>query len=326
MTEAFKQAAHLAALGAQSLGLLHLLERTGADRRGLLHVLTYHRVAEPGAAPHLHPGLLSATPDQFARQMRDISRRHRVVSLDEVLESARSGRALPPRAVLITFDDAYADFLDHAWPVLQSEKLPAVLFVPTAFADEPTRAFWWDRLYQALRETRDVAAFKALRERVKALPHAQAMELVDELCAEAPNDSAVRRVLGWQELRELARAGLTLCPHTRTHPLLDRITPEQVRREVAGSREDLQREVGSVLPVLAYPSGAHDDEAVRVLEEEGYELAFTTDRGVVDLRRDPPLRLRRIPVGQRLSDPALRVQLLPQFARLNPLWATAGNR
>jgi len=79
-----------------------------------------------------------------------------------------------------------------------------------------------------------------------------------------------------------------------------------------------------VLPVLAYPSGAHDAAVVRAVEEEGFELAFTTDRGVVDLARDAPLRLCRIPVVQRLSDAALRVQLLPQFARFNRLWASAG--
>ncbi|MBW2269406.1 MAG: polysaccharide deacetylase family protein [Deltaproteobacteria bacterium] len=330
--EAFKHAASAAAHGAQRLGLLRLLERASAARSGLLHVLTYHRVAEPEAEPHLYPGLISATPAQFARQMRDLARRHRVLSLDEVLDSVRRRRPFPPRAVLITFDDAYTDFLAHAWPILEGERLPATLFVPTAFASEPGRGFWWDRLHHALQRAKTLdpfaedrgnrpfdrtRLFKRLRERVKALPHHDAMAWVDQLCAEAEVGSSPRCVLQWDDLRTLARAGASLCPHTRNHPLLDRISAEEVREEVSGARRDLEREIGSALPVLAYPSGAYDAAAVRVVEEEGYELAFTTERGVVDLGRDTPLRLPRIPVGRRLSGPALRVQLLAQFARFD---------
>jgi peptidoglycan/xylan/chitin deacetylase (PgdA/CDA1 family) len=66
------------------------------------------------------------------------------------LDAIAAGAPLPPRAVLITFDDAYDDFGKTAWPILQHFRLPATLFVPTAYPDQPQRAFWWDRLYRAM--------------------------------------------------------------------------------------------------------------------------------------------------------------------------------
>jgi peptidoglycan/xylan/chitin deacetylase (PgdA/CDA1 family) len=230
----------------------------------------------------------------------------------------------------VTFDDAYCDFAEHAWPTLKRYRLPATLFVPTAYPDQPALTFWWDRLYQALHgvtghveldtplgrlplatAAQRSQAFARLRNDVKELPHAEAMALVDQICGKLGAPSPEHSVLGWDALRRLAQEGVTLGAHTRTHPLMNRISSEEARAEAVGSLQDLERRIGAVLPVFAYPSGAFNAETVRVLEREGFLLAFTTTRGLNDLRRADRLRLRRINVGRRASLEALRAQLLP---------------
>src|SRR5262249_20375882 len=129
--------------------LLDLLERSGGGDAPGLPGLTYHPVIQPRDAP-LYPGVLSATPSGFTDQMRAIAARFQVIPLSEVVTALRERGPLPPRALLLTFDDAYRDFAEHAWPVLRSLGLPAVLFVATSFPDHPERAFWWDRLYRAV--------------------------------------------------------------------------------------------------------------------------------------------------------------------------------
>jgi peptidoglycan/xylan/chitin deacetylase (PgdA/CDA1 family) len=116
----------------------------------MLRVLTYHRVADPRDTPMLHPGLISATPTAFVQQMGYVARHYRVVSMAEVLQAVLKGTALPRRAVLLTFDDAYHDFGDIAWPILNRYRLPVTLFVATGYPNRPERAFWWDRLYHAM--------------------------------------------------------------------------------------------------------------------------------------------------------------------------------
>jgi peptidoglycan/xylan/chitin deacetylase (PgdA/CDA1 family) len=305
------------------------IERWRGNRAGRLHVLTYHRVDWPERTPHLNPRLISATPDMFLRHVDYLAEQRRVVGVEEVLAAAAGGAPLPPRSVLITFDDAYRDFAEHAWPALRERKLPVTLFVPTAFPDQPQRAFWWDRIWQAVATERCPCmaietlcllslenasarseAARRIAQHVKSLPHSQAMEFVDTVCQRLQAPPPENAVLGWSELRRLAAEGVTLAPHTRTHPLLNRLPEAEARQEVVGARDDLEREIGAVPPVFAYPAGGHNDVVVRILQEAGFRLAFTTLRGAVRFPLRDPLRLRRINVGRNTPQAVLRAQLV----------------
>lgn len=297
-------------------------------------VLTYHRVEDPERLPWDDPALISATPPEFALQMEYLAARRRVLSLRELLAIRRGRMEPPPGAVAVTFDDAYEDFAEHAWPVLSRLGLPVTLFVPTAYPDSAEPTFWWDRLHGALAgtESRDwlttpigrlpllrarerAHAFAALCKWIKAMPHDRAMAVVEEVERALGGPEPAGRVLGWEALRELAAAGVALAPHTRTHARLDRLPPGRARQEITGAAADLRREIGHSPPVLAFPSGSHTDELVAWLPRAGFELAFTTVRGSNDPRAADWLRLRRINVGRRSALPAIRAQLLSRPAR-----------
>jgi peptidoglycan/xylan/chitin deacetylase (PgdA/CDA1 family) len=305
-------------------------------RANILPVLTYHRVDHENAHPELYPGMISATPAAFNEQMSFLAANYRVVSMPEVLDAARTGAALPPRSVLVTFDDAYRDFAEHAWPILKCYRIPATLFVPTAFPGHPDQAFWWDRLYRAVTGTarrghldtllgrlplktpaERSLTFTRLKDYVRTSPHGEAMALVNRVCEELDALPPVHHVLDWEALRELAREGVTLGAHTRTHPLMNRISLAEARAEAVGSLRDLEREIGTVPPILAYPGGGVNDGVARDLERAGFVLGFTTARGINDLRLPNWLRLRRINVGQRTNLAVLRLQLHPWFVYLN---------
>ena len=336
MSRLVKNVALFATRSAAFSRFLALLEHASARHPHVLRVLTYHRVDEPGTHPALNPRLISATPEAFDQQMSYLAANYYIVSMPEVLYACRTGAALPPRSVMITFDDAYRDFAEHAWPTLKRYRLPATLFVPTAYPDRPEMTFWWDRLYQALTVGADrrlidtplgrlplttpaqrSQAFGQLTNYIKKLPHGEAMTLVDRVCRELGAPSPEHSVLSWDALRRLAAEGVTLGAHTRTHPLMNNVSPTEAQAEAAGSLGDLEREIGSALPILAYPSGGFNDEVVCAMKRAGFALAFTTGRGVNDLRRVDRLRLRRINVGRRTSLGLLRAQLLPWSVYLN---------
>jgi peptidoglycan/xylan/chitin deacetylase (PgdA/CDA1 family) len=302
-------------------------------RRGVLTILTYHRIDTAAARPELLPSLISATPAVFADQMAMVAHSFDVVSLADVLDALDRPERLPSRAVLLTFDDGYADFAANAWPVLRAANLPATLFVATAYADDPTRWFWWDRLWAALSMTsRDEpvvtplgalpvgrahasATAATLRSWLKDLDHDAAMTEVDGIVDQLgePARPATPALLGWEELRSLAREGVTLAPHTRNHPLLDRVPIDRAVEEIRGARSDLERAldgIGTVPKVLAYPSGAHSGTAPEAARQAGMDLAVTTERGGNDLRRADRWLLDRINVGGRASTPLVRAQLV----------------
>jgi peptidoglycan/xylan/chitin deacetylase (PgdA/CDA1 family) len=300
-----------------------------------LTVLTYHRVAEPDARPDLDPRLISATPARFERQVAWLCAHAAPLALGELLEIRRGRATAPRRAVLVTFDDAYRDFAETAWPLLRAHGIPVTLFVPTAFPDSSNRAFWWDRLHRALaRTTRRAplmtragcvplaspedraAAQRTIAGWVTRTGHDEAMAEVERIAVALGEIGDVPpAVLGWRELRALRREGVTLAPHTRTHPLLHRVPLDRARHEIAGARADLVRETGGCPPAFAFPGGGHDEGVLRVLADEGFELGLTTERGPNDLDRADWLRLRRTNVGRRSTVPVLRAQLRPWPAR-----------
>ena len=295
----------------------------------MLRVLTYHRVANLADSSPLSPSLISATPDDFRRQAAHLASNYDVVSMAEVLEALRYRRRLSPRSVLITFDDAYVDFKETAWPILREHRLPATLFVPTAYPGHPERGFWWDRLWRAVMRTSQTvvrgrqlelpitspeerrAGLRSLHAHIKRLPHTQAMAFVDRICAlcgEVPADQ--KAVLDWDELRELVREGVTLGAHTGTHPILTQMPLPKARMEIRGSQEALHQQIGKVSPIFCYPNGAYNEAILRVMRDEGFLLSLTTEDGFNNLASADSLRLRRINITPRTTLAVFRLRLL----------------
>lgn len=319
----------------ESCGLLSALE---AADRGIrrVRVIAYHRIDEIGAEPDLDPGLVSASPENFRMQMEAIARRYTAISLDQLVAAHRGHSKLPPRAILLTFDDGYRDFADNAWPILKRLGLPAVLFVPTRFPDVAGPGFWWDRLHAALTRTREAsleapglgrleiesdasrrAAHKILRTHAKTLPHDQAMAWLDELIDRLADVPSVHRVLGWDELRSLASEGLSVCSHGARHALCTRLSPEELREDLTVSRERIESELGEYAPppVIAYPANAANASVREATRKAGYELAFGGRRGIDRMPFQDAFEIMRMPV-HRYGTALFRAQLRPSVSRL----------
>lgn len=305
------------------------LERRARHQR-LLRVLAYHRIDEVRNDDPYYPGLISATPKQFAQQMDLIAGAYSACSMDDVVEAASGGRQLPDNAVLLTFDDATEDFEANAWPVLKKRRLPATVFVPTAYPDDNDRHFWWDRLYRALMcspngtqipvphtdavsirtPAQRTALFRRLRGLLKQLPHEEFLAYMDALNAAAGvPDPPRNNVAGWDALRRMQQEGATLAAHTHTHPMLNQLAVPAIREEVRTSLAVLTRELGRCSRTLAYPAGGVSETVVSVMRDERVDLAFSTQRGVNPQRFADPHRLRRINVGARTTLSLLRLQL-----------------
>lgn len=317
-------------------------------RRDVVGILTYHRIVDADAV--VPPGIASATPDGFARQMAMLASAYHPISLGELMQRADGGPALPRRSVLVTFDDAYPDTARVAWPILRELRIPAALFVPTALP-ETNRRFWWSRLHGALRgaapratwmspigplplvsEHDRTSAYRLLRAQIKRVGHAEGMAMVDAVEAELGSDAGGAAegadpsgdVLSWAELRALAAEGMGLAAHSRTHPLLTKIPATSLDEEIGGSLDDLAAGLGQPrMTAFAYPSGAYSATVRGAAARNGVKVAFTTDRGLNDLDRCDWLAMRRINVGMRMDPAWLRAQL---GSRLGPLVAAVVER
>jgi GT2 family glycosyltransferase/peptidoglycan/xylan/chitin deacetylase (PgdA/CDA1 family) len=99
-------------------------------------------------------------------------------------------------------------------------------------------------------------------------------------------------------LARLAQSGIAIGVHTRTHRMLDRLEPAEVREEIEESMADLRRAGLEAPSFLAYPHGAFDDGVQAVAREAGLDGAFTTRPGLARPETDP-FALPRIEIFRR---------------------------
>jgi peptidoglycan/xylan/chitin deacetylase (PgdA/CDA1 family) len=281
------------------------------NRRRIL-VLTYHRFTDTP-----RPGRTSAA--NLAAQLDYLASHYTVLPLSAVESRLREGRPLPPATAAITVDDGYSDFHEIAWPVLRRRHMPATVFVVTDFVDR-RRWIWTDQipfLISRTRAERIAVSFAGLsvdasmhgessRRQVassintmlKDQPDEAKERLVDQIAAQCrvalPGEPpADQRSCTWEQLREMAAAGIEIGSHTVTHPILTRVPADRLRRELEESRGRLEDMLGRSVTSFCYPNGAYDRIVRDAVERAGYRLAVTSDYGLNDPTIDP-LALRRI--------------------------------
>ena len=266
----------------------HALKRTllssGYYARRLAHlqfpgvaVLCYHSIRDEGdGGVPFHE--LHVTASTFERHCKLIAAHCHPIALAELREARKGTRALPPRAVLVTFDDGYRAVLDLALPILERYKVPAVVFGCSGPIVYGTH-FWFDSVYTSAGEH---AVLKG-----RNAPAGEWTAFVEANRSHAsPSDR--HRPLTVDELRRLAANPLIeVGGHTVTHPTLALMPRDVQEREVGGCRRELAQLVGSPIDAFAYPYGAstvdYSVDTVSIVRRAGFGLGFTTQQGFAAL-------------------------------------------
>jgi peptidoglycan/xylan/chitin deacetylase (PgdA/CDA1 family) len=85
----------------------------------------------------------------------------------------------------------------------------------------------------------------------------------------------------WDELREMQQGGMTIGAHSRTHPELTK-KGVSLEKEIEGSREDIQKNLGVVPDLFAYPYGDWDDHVASAVRAAGFRAARGMGEGPVN--------------------------------------------
>jgi peptidoglycan/xylan/chitin deacetylase (PgdA/CDA1 family) len=280
-------------------GALSLYHRV--RNRNVLTVAMFHRVLKQD-----DPRWLTALPqwtlsdDHFDACLAFFKRHFTMVTLDDVRASWRRERPLPPRSLLLTFDDGYADNLTEALPLLRAHGAPAVVFVSTDVLGRSERLWTEDVLwaYMAARldasqlallyavvtggpPPRDAHASTLIWTIVQRGPQCSTREIEPALASLGMNlmrDAHPRQMLAPVEVLELARSGIAIGAHGKTHTALtfasDLASELEAPRTVLN--EILAREPGMMVNALSFPHGAFTPDIAARAFASGYELAFAT--------------------------------------------------
>lgn len=106
-------------------------------------VLLYHYVGDnPNPQDHARD-TLSVPPQIFGEQLKTlVDNGYTSISLDELADAFEGKATLPPKPVVLTFDDGYLDFYHIAWPIVQSFRMKATVFIPTGLVGGGAYMTW----------------------------------------------------------------------------------------------------------------------------------------------------------------------------------------
>ena len=230
--------------------------RSSAD----LPILMYHRTGPLPPNPDAIRRDLTVSPALFEAQLAYLATNGiESVTLDRLDEHLEGRQPLPARAVVLTFDDGYADNYDVAFPLLKKYGMVGTFFVTTGLLGRPD-------------------------------------------------------YMTWDQLEEMADAGMTIGAHSISHADFTKIASGQLTRELAMPKQEIEERLGRICRFLAYPSGKFDPTVVRATKAAGYTAAVTVQHGTRHTAAGP-FELTRVRVrggetaeqlGAKLTPPSWR--------------------
>jgi peptidoglycan/xylan/chitin deacetylase (PgdA/CDA1 family) len=275
-------------------------------RRQRLLILCYHGTALEDE--HLwRPGLYMP-PDILEKRLVLLKKQnYSVIGLNEGLQALREG-TLPPRSVVITFDDGTHDFYRQAYPRLKSFGFPVTVYQTSYYTDHPRPVFnlicsymLWKRRGDVLPAQPRLGLQQDLDLRTESGRHSVVRALIDhsdgqnmngtekdQLAAqlakvlrvdyEALRQKRILQLMNVAEVKEIAAAGVDIQLHTHRHR-----TPEDerlFRREIQDNRVRLRDWTGVEARHFCYPSGVYREQFFPWLQQENVISATTCDAGL----------------------------------------------
>jgi biofilm PGA synthesis lipoprotein PgaB len=221
---------------------------SSAGSAPLIAVLCYHDISDRQDVPPytIGPALLHA-------QIRRLKREGwTFFSLSELFAYKEHPADLPPRVAVLTFDDGYLSFSEHALPILREEGIRATLSIVTSFLENPPNdlppLMSWEQVREAERSGLvEIASHSHnLHRYVTCNPYRDT----------EPSVTTRRYILAEAryEDREEYRS--------------------RIREDLRTSRRILREKLGHEVKVLAWPYGEQNAVARRIASEEGFSATL----------------------------------------------------
>lgn len=228
-------------------------QKTGVQQAIPIPILMYHYVEIVKDAKDTTRQKLNTPPSVLEKQIQTLKENGYMFVTSSYVSLALKGKITPQKKVVVlTFDDGYGDFYTDAYPILQKEGVPAVVYIIVHALDKPN--------YMTTRQ-------------VEALVRNQHIEIG---------------------------------AHTLNHIWLKGQTADVVKKEVRESRNELRERFSVPVFSFAYPYGAFDEQAERIVREAGFTTAVSTVPGASHTESSRYF-LYRVRPGDKTGDALLRL-------------------
>lgn len=303
-----------------------------------LRCIVFHDIAST-ESPFTKGMKVSITTGALETVLRFVATHYVPVSLQDFL-NATDDQPLPPRSVLLTFDDGYASVMQTAVPLCRQLGLPAIFFINAAFLDN--RLLAPDNLVCYSANTLGMEVINAAARIVKGAMTPELLSQADVYASlfpvlscsereaflaalaalsgvrERELASQARLYLTRQQLRDLASEGFEIGNHTYSHVRCRSLTASDLEREIRGNKTELEALIGKKVRSFSLPYGSSADLTPQL--EEHLQLcdceAVFLSQGVANPRRAKRFLDRVGASADNKDDLFLELEVLPRLRAL----------
>ncbi|MBC7804030.1 MAG: poly-beta-1,6-N-acetyl-D-glucosamine N-deacetylase PgaB [Candidatus Parcubacteria bacterium] len=220
------------------------------------------------------------------------------VKLDEVIAARQGGKPLPPKAVLLTFDDSYLSFHTRVYPLLRAFNFPAVLGVVGKWIGNPPSSAGPFGEKSTVPEA-SFTTWNQLREMTASGLVEIASHSYDLHRGVPGNPQGNLQPAATSRIRDAATGGYES----------DAVWRARIREDLARNSQLIESETGRRPRVVVWPYGSYNEELVRIAGELGMPVALTLNSGF-NTPEVPLNALRRVLIEHNpsLGDFALAVR------------------
>lgn len=239
------------------------------------------------------------------RNFTYLKRRYNIIGLKDFLDARQTGKRLPRKAVVVTFDDGHVS--NHALlPVIKKLQIPVTIFLCSSIVGT-RRHFWFRHSDEMKPET----------ERLKRISNAQRLDTMTHYGFAQEQEYDDIQALQQGQIKEM-KPWVDFQSHTCFHPILPQCDDNTARAEIAESKRQLEASYGLTINTLSYPNGDYSARDIRLAKEAGYTCGVTVDSGYNDRHTDL-FRLKRFSVNDATTTAELMVKASGLYATLKHL-------
>ncbi|MEO6731329.1 MAG: polysaccharide deacetylase family protein [Ferruginibacter sp.] len=262
-------------------------------------ILLYHRIVNIESDPQL----LAVTPENFEDHLKFLKKNYNILSFQSLLYFLESDIPIPPRSVLISFDDGYYDNFTNAKRIIEANSVPAIFFISTSNIDS-TQEYWWDALERCIlnnasfplkieidiegvgvhsylldNKSANQKLYDFLIEKLRAvIPDKRDESLIKlSVICNSVEGRQSHRAMSKPELIEFSKSSfVTIGAHAHNHPSLAALDHDVQEREIMLSKSILESIIEKHVDFFSYPFGTikdYSDTTKNICKMGGFKLA-----------------------------------------------------
>jgi len=249
------------------LGHMPIVMGDDAGNSKLL-VLSYHDIQNNPATDRVDTAVTLSTASLIQQFEWLREHEYRVVSLDDIIKSKQSGKSLPSKSVLLSFDDGYLSAYTHVLPLLKLFSYTAIVAPVVKWTEsQPDEMIRYGKNKLSRRNFLTWPQIKAMMESglVEIASHSHDMHY---------------GITGNPQGNTQAAAVTRLYDKTNKQYESEQAYLARVRNDLSQSFNLIRERTGQAPRALVWPYGRYNQDLINIADELGMPVTLTLDDGL----------------------------------------------